>query len=74
MRTIIKIIGVQEKRKGNSIYYKTLALLDDGSEAWGFSEDDQTYKVNDKVEHFYDHAHNEEKIRHKPTLDKTISK
>lgn len=65
MRTIIKIIGVQEKRTGNRIYYKTLALLDDGSEAWGFSDTDSGYAVNDLVEHFYDHAHNEEKMRKK---------
>ena len=46
MRKILKIIGVQEKRTSNSVYYKTLALVDDGTECWGFGDD---FKVGDEV-------------------------
>lgn len=52
MRTIIKIIGVESRHtiKGNEGYWRTHALLDDGTEAVGFGKD---FNKGDEVEVFY---------------------
>lgn len=55
MRTIIKIIGVERKKLIKSApkaqdYWKTYALLDDGTEAIGYGKN---YKVGDEVEVFF---------------------
>lgn len=63
MRTIIKVEGVEEKRKDNEIYYKTYAVVDDGTECVGFGKD---FKVNDLVEVFLDYRYDEVKMRHSP--------
>jgi hypothetical protein len=61
MRAIISIIGVEEKRdKDNKLFYRTHALLDDGSEVIGYGSD---YKVGDKVESFYHAQYDTHKMR-----------
>lgn len=51
MKTIIKIIGKEGliSKKGKA-YYRTHALLEDGTEAVGYGPD---FEINDKVEVFY---------------------
>lgn len=60
MLTVIEIIGVEERRKGNEIYYRTHALLEDGEIAIGYGN---KFEVGDKVMRFYDPAHDTIKMR-----------
>lgn len=50
MRTIINIIGIKHWEKDDKKHSKTLALLDDGTEAYGYGSD---YKLGDEVEVFF---------------------
>lgn len=52
MRTIIKIIHLESRttRTGGEGYWRTHALLDDGTEAVGFGKD---FNKGDEVEVFY---------------------
>lgn len=53
MRKIKEIVFVEGRlSKDNVRYYRTHALLDDGTEATGFGRE---FKVNDEVEVFYHH-------------------
>lgn len=56
MRTIIEIVHVERKKLAKEAsktqdYWKTHAILDDGTEAQGYGKD---YKVGDQVEVFHD--------------------
>lgn len=67
MRTIIKIVGVERKKLIKSApkaqdYWKTYALLDDGTEAEGYGKN---YKVGDQVEVFHDKKWDQIKMQHK---------
>jgi hypothetical protein len=70
LRTIIKIEGVTEHRKGNEIYYRTHALITDDigniEEAVGYGSD---YKVGDKVEYFHHYGQNKMRKGNKHSLD-----
>lgn len=51
MRTIIEIEGVEEKvSKEGTTYWRTYAVLDDGTEAVGWGKD---FDLDDKVECFF---------------------
>lgn len=51
MRTIIKVEHVEEKQdKEGNLYWRTHAVLDDGTEAIGYGKD---FDLEDKVEVFY---------------------
>ena len=68
MRTLIEIIGTQEKRdKDNHIYYKTLAMIDDGTECWGWGSD---FQIGDQVEVFFHH----DEIKMRKPIDSSKSK
>lgn len=69
MRTIIKIIGIEGRTtpKGKS-YYRTLALMDNGEECWGYGHE---FQVGDKVEVFWDDKWQQIKMRKTPkAIDK----
>ena len=67
MRTIIEIIGIEEKesKKGDK-YHITYATLDDGMEVRGYGED---YSVGDKVEVWYSPEYDTNNMKH-PDRDK----
>lgn len=51
MRTILEILWIdRRKSKAGDSYFKTMALLDDGTEAEGYGRE---FKVSDPVEVFY---------------------
>lgn len=51
MRSIIKIEGVEERKSRlGKRYYRTYAILDDGTEAVGYGSD---FDLGDKVQVFY---------------------
>jgi hypothetical protein len=51
MLTIIRIEGVEEKLdKNGKKYWRTYAILSDGSEATGYGKD---FDLNDRVINFY---------------------
>lgn len=49
MVTIIEILGVEEKRKDNKIYYLTHAIVEDGDELVGFGK----FEVGEKVQRYF---------------------
>lgn len=63
MRTIIKIEGVESRTDPNGkTFWKTYAVLDDGSEVVGYGKD---FDLKDKVEAFWDDKWGVFKMRHK---------
>lgn len=52
MKKIIEIVGVEMRRAAmsNKEYWRTHAILEDGTECVGFSKD---FKVGDEVEVFF---------------------
>ena len=61
MRTIIEILGVEEKRKDNSIYYITHARVDDDSDNVyrGFGN----FEIGEKVQAFHNQQYDTLEIR-----------
>lgn len=52
MRTIISIEHIEEKKtEAGKTYWRTHALLDDGTEAIGYGKD---FDIEEKVECFFD--------------------
>lgn len=52
MRKIVSIEHVEERSTSNGkIYYRTYAILDDGTEAVGYGKD---FDLQDRVEVFHD--------------------
>ena len=49
MVTIIEIVGVEERRKDNKIYYRTHAIDEDGTELVGFGQ----FEVGEKVQRYF---------------------
>ena len=64
MPKIKTIVGVMAKQDadGND-YYKTLAIMEDGDELWGFSREQDAFKEGDSVQRFFHHE--EAKMRRK---------
>lgn len=61
MRTVIKILGIEEKwDKTGKKYHRTHALLDTGDEVVGYGND---FNVGDLVEHFYEERWDTHKMR-----------
>lgn len=62
MRTILEILWIDRKEsKSGDSYFKTTALLDDGTEATGFGRE---FKVADEVEVFHDQKWDVIKMKH----------
>lgn len=65
MREIIRIEGTEERKdKNGKRYYRTYAILDDGSEVTGFGSD---FDLGDKVQSFF---HRGVCKMRKPPIDK----
>lgn len=65
MRSIVKIEYVEElKDKNGKTYYRTYAVLDDGSEAIGYGSD---FDLGDRVQYFF---HKQTPKMRKPPIDK----
>lgn len=63
MHKISQIVGTMAKhdKEGNE-YWKTLAIDEEGTELWGFSNEPYYYQVGDSIMTFYDDAHNQAKM------------
>ena len=67
MRKIIKIENVEMlKDDHNEPYWRTHAVVDDGTECVGFGKD---FDLGDKVEVFHDSKWDKVKMRKTPTKD-----
>ncbi len=66
MRTIIKIEDVERRERFNTdgrldkVYFRTHAILDDGSEVIGYGKD---FDLGDLVESFWDEKHQVHKMQ-----------
>lgn len=69
MRRIVRIEHVEPNiSKEGKKYWKTYAVLDDGTEAVGFGND---FDLEDKVEVFFHDAYDVVKMRHTPNKEKS---
>lgn len=59
MRTVVEILGVEFKKKGNKDYSVTHVVLDDGEVASGWG----AFEVGDKVMRWYDPQHDKVKVK-----------
>lgn len=59
MHTIVKILGVEIRKKGDKNYSITHVVLEDGEEATGWG----AFEVGDKVMRWYDPQHDKVKVK-----------
>jgi hypothetical protein len=65
MKKVIKIENVVRMiDKNDDPFYRTYALLEDGTEAVGFSRNRHEFDIKDSVEVFFDPKHNMIKMQH----------
>lgn len=74
MKRIHEITHIEEKvDKNGEPYFKTYAVMEDGTEAEAFSKNRDEFKVNDPCEVFLHFQYDTIKFRHSPksNLDKS---